>query len=131
MMMLVSFRAGQIFSVLAVRPDGAHCVSWPPSGLKLFLRAGPGPSDTANTTEKPWEASSPRSETSTWFIISGVRCKMTKCAARRMITPGRLQFSFSDSQDNIFLCAFEKTRLARTVDHLVPSIRVFRQLDGD
>lgn len=73
-----------------VTPDGALCVPWPPSALKLFLCAGPGPSDTGSTTEKPWEASSPRSETSTWSIISGVRYKMTKCAAVRMIMWGRL-----------------------------------------
>lgn len=58
----------------------------------LVLCAGPGPSDTASTTVKPWEASSPRSETSTWSTTSGVRRKMTECAAMRMIGPGRLQF---------------------------------------
>lgn len=57
-----------------VKNDGP-CVPWPPSqGLKLFFCTGPGPSGTGSTTEKLWEASSPRSETSTWSTISGVGC---------------------------------------------------------
>lgn len=80
-------------------------------GLKLFLCAGPEPSDTGSTTEKPWEASSPRSETSTWFIISGVWCKM-RCHADDHT--GSFSSGLLDSRDQIVLCAFETTRLAPT-----------------
>lgn len=105
---------GVIISALPWHEAGqtSLCVLASVAGLKLFLCAGPGPSDTGSTTEKPWEASSPRLETSTWCIISGVRCEMTKHAGMRMITPGRLRFRvFRRARQNCPRC-FWTTGLA-------------------
>lgn len=78
--------------------------------VALVLCAGPGPSDTASTTGKPWEASSRRSETSTWSTTSGVRCEIAKCAAMRMIAPGRLQFRVCRlAGENCPLCLWKDT----------------------
>lgn len=62
-------------------------VLWLALWLKLFLSAGPGPLDTASTTEKLWEGFSHRSATSIWCITSGLTKTFSPEKTREM-APG-------------------------------------------